>query len=91
MLFRSVDTLYAAMAELADALALGTSGETRAGSIPASRTNYMGWITNGELGETANLSVLLIEYSWQNRIIPPCIFTFLLAVALKLCLKQLLR
>lgn len=50
----------------------------------------MGWITNGELGETANLSVLLIEYSGQNRIIPPCIFTPLLAVALKLCRKQLL-
>jgi hypothetical protein len=51
----------------------------------------MGWITNGELGETANFSVLLIEYSGQNRIIPPCIFTLLLAVALKLCRKQLLR
>ena len=49
----------------------------------------MGWITNGELGETANFSVLLIEYSGQNRIIPPCIFTLLLAVALKLCRKQL--
>ena len=79
------------MAELADALALGTSGETRADSISASRTNYMGWITNGELGETANFSVLLIEYSGQNRIIPPCIFTPLLAVVLKLCRKQLLR
>ena len=31
--------LYAAMAELADALDLGSSGATRTGSIPASRTN----------------------------------------------------
>ena len=30
--------LDAAMAELADALDLGSSGETRAGSIPVSRT-----------------------------------------------------
>ena len=28
------------MAELADALDLGSSGATRTGSIPASRTNY---------------------------------------------------
>ena len=30
--------LFAAMAELADALDLGSSGVTRTGSIPASRT-----------------------------------------------------
>ena len=33
--------LYAAMAELADALDLGSSGATRTGSIPASRTKRM--------------------------------------------------
>ena len=33
--------LYAAMAELADALDLGSSGVTRTGSIPASRTNMI--------------------------------------------------
>ena len=64
--------------------------EPRIGSSPIA-AYYMGWITNGELGETANFSVLLIEYSGQNRIIPPCIFTLLLAVALKLCRKQLVR
>ena len=61
------------MAKLADAPVVHTGGEEpRIGSSPIA-ANYMGWITNGELGETANLSVLLIEYSGQNRIIPPCI------------------
>ena len=61
------------MAKLADAPVVYTCGEEpRIGSSPIA-ANYMGWITNGELGETANLSVLLTEYSGQNRIIPPCI------------------
>ena len=33
--------LHAAMAELADALDLGSSGVTRAGSIPVSRTKVI--------------------------------------------------
>ena len=78
------------MAKLADAPVVHTCGEEpRIGSSPIA-ANYMGWITNGELGETANLSVLFTEYSGQNRIIPPCIFLLLLAVALKLRPKSAL-
>ena len=42
LIFRFTASSYAKVAELADALDLGSSGVTRAGSSPAFRTSYQG-------------------------------------------------